>query len=279
MAIPMRNIGAAFLHEFGRAPTYSYGAAISNFHRDFCPSDACAPGSRLARETRASSIVRAAFNGEVTTEIDWLISTAGSFRRPGRFPSPLQTLRRGENTIQLTTARWECCLKTGSYGMLAGLGQLENDRLRFSRMQVGLLDALLASMPAVSVDKAFRRIADELGSFEGICSVDPPAAFVGTLREYQREGLGWLRFLERFGFGGCLADDMGLGKTVQVLAHMAGRAKERKKGARKLPTLIVVPKSLVFNWKQEAARFAPNLRVLDHTGQNAKSTEPFATPI
>src|SRR5262249_44637398 len=86
-------------------------------------------------------------------------------------------------------------------------------------------------------------------------------------------GLGWLLFLQRFGFGGCLADDMGLGKTVQVLALLESRRELRAKHARKNgdaqgpgPSLVVVPKSLVFNWKQEAARFAPQLRVLDHTG-------------
>lgn len=67
-----------------------------------------------------------------------------------------------------------------------------------------------------------------------------------------------MQFLRKFGFGGCLADDMGLGKTVQVLAHLAGK--------RKGPALVVVPRSLVFNWKNEAARFAPALKVLDHTG-------------
>src|SRR5262249_36612752 len=57
-----------------------------------------------------------------------------------------------------------------------------------------------------------------------------PAGFVGSLREYQREGLGWLTFLEEFGFGGCLADDMGLGKTVQVLGHLLDiRARAEKK--------------------------------------------------
>jgi SNF2 family DNA or RNA helicase len=84
------------------------------------------------------------------------------------------------------------------------------------------------------------------------------------LREYQREGLGWLLFLRRFGFGGCLADDMGLGKTIQVLALLQTiRAGER---ASHPPSLVVVPRSIVFNWQEEAARFTPELRVLDYTG-------------
>ena len=57
-------------------------------------------------------------------------------------------------------------------------------------------------------------------------SIAEPRGFVGTLRDYQREGLGWFEFLQRFGFGGCLADDMGLGKTVQVLALLESRRSE-----------------------------------------------------
>jgi SNF2 family DNA or RNA helicase len=157
------------------------------------------------------------------------------------------------------------------YGMLAQLGAVQKEHVRFSRMQAGLLDALLATLPEATCDDAFRRAAEELRSFEGIKPVDPPASFTGTLREYQREGLGWLQFLERFGFGGCLADDMGLGKTVQVLALLAGRALAAEQQERR-PTLIVVPRSLVFNWKQEAARFVPSLKVLDHTGLGRDKT-------
>jgi SNF2 family DNA or RNA helicase len=88
------------------------------------------------------------------------------------------------------------------------------------------------------------------------------------LRGYQREGLGWLFFLQRFGFGGCLADDMGLGKTIQVLALLEARRAGRSAddGDSPRPSLVVVPRSLIFHWKREAARFAPNLAILDHSG-------------
>ena len=55
--------------------------------------------------------------------------------------------------------------------------------------------------------------------------------FHGTLREYQREALGWMRFLRDFGFGGCLADDMGLGKTVMVLAMLEARRLDATRAA------------------------------------------------
>jgi len=217
---------------------------------------------------------------DVSSGVDWF-DLEGNVQFDDQYvplPRLLQALKRGENTIQLDDgtfgmlpADW---LK--KYGMLTGLGTADGDKLRFSRSQTGILDALLASMPDVSADATFRQAAEELRRFDGIQAVSPPEEFVGTLREYQREGLGWLRFLERFGFGGCLADDMGLGKTVQVLAHLAGRKVEQKKKKAR-PTLVVVPRSLVFNWSQEAKRFAPHLTVVDHSQPDrAKDAGAFA---
>ena len=94
----------------------------------------------------------------------------------------------------------------------------------------------------------------ELDAFEGIQPKEAPYGFRGELRPYQRVALGWFAFLRRFGLGGCLADDMGLGKTVQVLALLEER---RQAEPRVGPSLVVAPRSLVFNWAAEAARFAP----------------------
>src|SRR5216117_2870616 len=79
-----------------------------------------------------------------------------------------------------------------------------------------------------------------------------------------------MHFLQRFSFGGCLADDMGVGKTAQVLALLETRRVLRAAGEPLGPSLVVVPRSLVFNWKEEAARFAPRLQVLDFTGVGRK---------
>jgi SNF2 family DNA or RNA helicase len=84
-----------------------------------------------------------------------------------------------------------------------------------------------------------------------------------------QDGLGWLHFLQDFHLGGCLADDMGLGKTVQVLALLASRRDSSRAADSPLrPSIVVVPRSLVFNWLLEAERFTPTLRVLDYTGPN-----------
>jgi len=93
----------------------------------------------------------------------------------------------------------------------------------------------------------------------GAEDADPGDALHATLRPYQREGVRWLRTLARLGLGGCLADDMGLGKTIQVLALVLLLKRER---ALPGPHLLVVPASLLANWRAEAERFAPSLRVL-----------------
>jgi superfamily II DNA or RNA helicase len=93
---------------------------------------------------------------------------------------------------------------------------------------------------------------------QGLAVVDAGADLHATLRPYQQVGLGWLHLLSRLRLGACLADDMGLGKTIQVLALLL----VRKRAEGPAPSLLVAPASLLANWAQEAARFAPGLRVL-----------------
>ncbi|GGP16437.1 DEAD/DEAH box helicase [Nonomuraea glycinis] len=89
--------------------------------------------------------------------------------------------------------------------------------------------------------------------------IGTPAGLDATLRPYQERGLAWLSFLSELGLGGVLADDMGLGKTVTTLALLVHERADT-------PTLLVCPMSLVGNWRREAARFAPELRVHVHHG-------------
>jgi superfamily II DNA or RNA helicase len=147
-------------------------------------------------------------------------------------------------------------------------GSRDDNRLRFTRGQAVLLDHLLAKQSSVTVDEPFARLREALRHFDGVDDADPPDDFAGTLRPYQRQGLGWLLYLQEFGFGGCLADDMGLGKTVQVLALLASRQASVKEGQKLEPSLVVMPRSLIHNWQEEAARFVPSLKVMDHTGPN-----------
>ncbi len=99
--------------------------------------------------------------------------------------------------------------------------------------------------------------------------------FVGKLRPYQQQGLSWLRFLDAFGLGGCLADDMGLGKTVQVLAMMADDIDRALSGEDVAPTLLICPTSVMGNWQREARRFVPRLRVRLHHGPQRLDGDAF----
>jgi len=193
---------------------------------------------------------------ELRAEVDYGDATVS-------LPVLLEALRRGDTMVPLGD---------GSFGLLpeewlqrfaplAGLGTKQEGHLCFRRNQAGLLDALLAAQAEVRVDEMFDRVRQGLRSFQGVRAVAQPKGFVGQLRDYQREGVGWMEFLREFGFGGCLADDMGVGKTAQVLAMLESRRAEGKG-----PSLVVAPKSLMFNWRAEAARFTPRLRVLEHTG-------------
>ena len=218
------------------------------------------------------------FKLALSTGIDWF-DLDGGIDFGGQnvnLPDLLSAARRGETMIELGDGSMgmlpEEWLK--KYGMLADLGTAENGSLRFNASQAGVLDALLANQPEIQVDAAFEKVREQLRQFEGVIAVDSPPGFHGELRPYQREGLGWLDYLHRFGFGGILADDMGLGKTIQVLALLQRRRYRRQ---AKGPTVAVVPRSLVFNWIQEAAKFTPRLKVLDYTGPGRHSLrERFA---
>ncbi|MFA5505954.1 MAG: DEAD/DEAH box helicase [Vulcanimicrobiota bacterium] len=105
--------------------------------------------------------------------------------------------------------------------------------------------------------QAVREILAGLGNPAGLAEADVGEELKATLRPYQKTGLNWLRFLTRLGLGACLADDMGLGKTVQILALLLNEKRE----VGKIPSLLVVPASLLGNWKSEAERFAPSLKL------------------
>jgi superfamily II DNA or RNA helicase len=207
---------------------------------------------------------------EVASGVDWfeLRGEVQYGETTAALPELLEAVRRGENTVRLGDGSYGVLPEEwlARIGLVAGLGTAEDGHIRFRGNQAGLLDALLAAQPEVSCDAAFLRVREQLTNFQGILPAEQPAGFRGQLRDYQREGLGWMEFLRRMSFGGCLADDMGVGKTAQVLALLETRRELRLKGELKQPSLVVVPRSLIFNWREEAARFTPELRVLDYTG-------------
>ena len=182
-------------------------------------------GARVEAESGVLFRVATRFSSRVSSGIDWLdLEAAAHFDGQSvALPALLAAVRRGDQFVTLGDGSLgmlpeEWLSRIGLYGQL---GDVNGDAIRFTRSQAAIVDALLEALPEVTADAAVEKLRDAMRVRPGEKS--PPKAFVGELRGYQREGLGWLRWLEAAKLGGCLADDMGLGKTVQVLAHLAGR--------------------------------------------------------
>jgi SNF2 family DNA or RNA helicase len=151
------------------------------------------------------------------------------------------------------------------------------------RVEMRLRDALGLALGAqdeldglqvgeVEMDDTLRGVLARLTQPQQLELLQPPEGFVGTLRPYQVQGLSWLAFLRRWGFGACLADDMGLGKTIQTIALVLH---QRNEDAAIAPTLVICPTSLVGNWQREVARFAPDVHVVVHHGTGRAEGSAF----
>ncbi|HEY0272487.1 MAG TPA: DEAD/DEAH box helicase, partial [Chitinophaga sp.] len=132
-------------------------------------------------------------------------------------------------------------------------GNLLTPKVNFSAIPELYNDANLDENVQEELDKYQRHLHDPAC----IAEVPVPDALQGSLRDYQRQGLNWLNYLDDLNFGGCLADDMGLGKSLQIIAfilHLRTKVQQNT-------NLLVVPTSLVFNWEAELHKFAPSVKV------------------
>lgn len=167
-------------------------------------------------------------------------------------------VRLADGAIGVIPAEW-----IERYRHLFALGEDTDTGMRLSRGHLTLLDYLLAESDSIQTDAEFERQRERLRSFERIQDQPLPRGFRGELRHYQRAAYNWLHFLDEYGFGGCLADDMGTGKTVCTLAFLQSLEERDPDGPA---SLIVMPRSLLFNWEREAATFTPDLHVAIHHG-------------
>jgi superfamily II DNA or RNA helicase len=103
---------------------------------------------------------------------------------------------------------------------------------------------------------SFDRLVDSVREPQNL-DIAPPPELEGVLRDYQKTGYKWLKTLSAYGFGGILADDMGLGKTLQIISLVLADYP-----LSRLPSLVIAPTSLVYNWREELVKFAPDLPVL-----------------
>lgn len=274
--------------EAGRLEEYLHvGGRRSRTHRELGQDGniSSAQFPRVARDLMAlgwrvkadKKVIRYAGESSISVKsgIDWF-DVQGRVKfgeESASLPELLKAARSGQTMIELgdgsTGMIPEDWLQT--WGLL-GVGQNSGGTIRFQNNQGWLLNALLAERKLVDMDAGFEQYSKRLQKFESLKPRKEPAGFQGELRPYQRDALGWFKFLGDLGFGGCLADDMGLGKTVQVLALLESRrARKLAKGEERNPSIVVAPRSLVFNWIKEAGRFAPKLKVVDYTGTGRKA--------
>jgi superfamily II DNA or RNA helicase len=193
-----------------------------------------------------------------------LVDMLGQMDSPQALRELLQ--RQQYMFVPLAGNRWAKLESQRLEGILETLVELydhqplnANGNLELSKYQGTALGALL-NAPGMKWKGAEELLAltQKLRDFQGIQPVALPDGLNAELRHYQHEGLNWLQFLREYQFNGILADDMGLGKTLQTLAHLLI---EKQAGRLTQPAMVVAPTSLMGNWRREAARFTPDLRV------------------
>ncbi|MDA3855507.1 MAG: DEAD/DEAH box helicase [Candidatus Woesearchaeota archaeon] len=111
-------------------------------------------------------------------------------------------------------------------------------------------------------NQEYKDLIQELRERKPVTPIEIPEVVVNILREYQKEGVYWLHFLKKYGFGGILADEMGLGKTIQALTILA-----MEKGTT---NIVICPKTLLYNWENEVNKYFPEMKVCVIDGDNEK---------
>ncbi|WP_418921829.1 SNF2 helicase associated domain-containing protein [Clostridium ganghwense] len=120
----------------------------------------------------------------------------------------------------------------------------------------------------IKKDEKFKELVNNIREMKQI-ELKPKEELNKIMRGYQKFGFKWLKTLSKCGFGGILADEMGLGKTLQAISFIQSEVEE----GEKVPCLVVAPTSLVYNWKDEIEKFAPNLKTLIITGSKKERRE------
>ena len=207
----------------------------------------------------------------IKSGIDWFDVDAGiSFGNENiKTADWIRALRNKETFITL---------KDGSLGVLPeewlkqaskvlAVADVEKGALKISKYRFNIIEDLFENIDDKKIIKELKAKKARLAKIDTNKKYSLPKNITATLRDYQKHGYEWLKFLDESEFGGILADDMGLGKTLQVITLLADQIKAA-------PSLVIVPRSLLFNWAAELDKFCPDLKyVIHHSSGRAKTME------
>jgi non-specific serine/threonine protein kinase len=217
------------------------------------------------------STKRASFSTNIKSGIDWFdVDMKLSFGKERIATKDwIRAIKNGENFVSL---------KDGSLGLLPeewlnrakeimSVAEFDKEDIKISHYKFNVVDALFDDLKNPDIIEFIQDKKERLEKCKLDRTYKVPKKIEATLRGYQHHGYNWLRFLNESGFGGILADDMGLGKTIQVITMLASLKKNSC-------SLVIVPKSLLFNWCNELDKFCPTLSYLLHHGpKRAKMLE------
>lgn len=195
------------------------------------------------------------FNSEVDIAFGDLTVTTPQWMNAVKSGSKYVKLSNGK--MGVLPEKWLKKLKRLSeLGEVAKGGTININKLRFNA-----LDDMFEDIDDNTLKEEIRIKKKAFADYDQNKTYVLPKGLKATLRPYQEQGYQWLKFLEEYNFGGCLADDMGLGKTVQVLALLLDQHHQGKS-----MNLVIVPRSLLFNWESEIEKFTPDLTYKIHHG-------------
>ncbi len=202
-------------------------------------------------------------------DVDWSVALGGDILTP----EELAALAELKTPLTNLRGRWVVIYRDEVEKITAALRKMPKKIARrealLSSLRQDYNDAPLSAVTGSPWLDSVRALLTGAAPLE---EMEEPEGFRGRLRPYQAKGLTWLARLIRLGMGACLADDMGLGKTVQTLALIRNL---RVRGERR-PILLICPTSVMENWRREADKFTPGMRVRIHHGMKRGKAGAFA---
>ena len=187
------------------------------------------------------------------------------------FDEIYETIQSGEKYSRIRSLGFVEYPAQNIYSMMRAFNSFDvyrntDNKFIVKTYRAGLITELKNLDVELVLSKDFENFWEQMSTFSTSEDLKLPEGIHAEFREYQTKGFGWLWFMYKYGLNGILADDMGLGKTLQALA-VVQKAKEED---GPMPTLVVCPTTVVFNWESEIQKFAPTLSTLKLSGVERK---------